>query len=184
MKTLFAIFGIVAGVLLSIAQTSRTNVVVTTNYVTAVDWYRDVSGQLYNTKASILWTNFQGEVLNVSTNQIVISTFTMEPIYQAATTTKYVPTGEFSPDKPVLAATKVKVGEHKVQGRQIVLRNYPANFYAAVGKTISFRAMLVGTANYRDNTLELWDYGTPHRVAVVSTNYVKKADAKAAEGKK
>ena len=40
--------------------------------------------------------------------------FTKVPIYQAATTTKYVPTGAFSRDKPVLVAEKVQVGEKQV----------------------------------------------------------------------
>jgi hypothetical protein len=40
--------------------------------------------------------------------------FTKEPIYQAATTTKHVPTGAFSRDKPVLVAEKIQVGEKQV----------------------------------------------------------------------
>jgi hypothetical protein len=146
--------------------------VLVTNQIEAIPTFREVDGRLYNTERSVLWTNFQGECLEIATNTIIISTFTMEPIYQAATTTEYVPTGEFSPDKPVLVATKIKVGENKVLGRKIVLQNYPANLYAAVGETISFRAMKVGTSSYKDETLELWDYGTPHIVTVIKTNLV------------
>jgi hypothetical protein len=153
---------------------------ISTNWITAAENFREVNGQLYNTERSVLWTGFQGECLEVLTNAIAISTFTIEPIYQAATTTEYVPTGEFSPDKPVLVATKVQVGEKKVPGRKIILHNYPANLYAAAGQTISFRAIKVGTSNYKGDTLELWDYGTPHVVMVVTTNYPPqlKADKK------
>jgi len=147
-------------------------IVLVTNRIEAAPTFREVGGQLYNIKRSVLWTNFQGECLEIETNAIVISTFTMEPIYQAATTTEYVPTGEFSPDKPVLVATKIKVGENKVLGRKIILQNYPANLYAAIGEPISFRAIKIGTSNYKGEILELWDYGTPHIVTMIKTNLV------------
>jgi DNA-directed RNA polymerase subunit RPC12/RpoP len=39
--------------------------------------------------------------------------FEKVPIYQVATTTKYVPTGQWSPDRPVLVAEKIQVGENQ-----------------------------------------------------------------------
>jgi hypothetical protein len=33
------------------------------------------------------------------------------------------------------------------------------------------RAMFRGTINFSNRVLQLWDYGTPHRVMVVATNY-------------
>jgi hypothetical protein len=121
---------------------------------------RDVDGALYYIDQDALWENLQGDVLNVSTNAMALSTFTMEPIYEATTKTGYVPTGEFSPDREVLVPTKVEVGKKQVPGKKIVLRNYPKELYPAVGQSITFRAMRVGTAIYNGDTLELWDYGT------------------------
>ena len=152
---------------------AQTNLaaVVTTNCVTAVPYYREVNGKLYNTELSTLWKDFQADVLTASTNGLLVQTFTMDPIYGAATTTKYVPTGEFSPDKPVLVATKVQIGEKKAPGGKIVLRNYPPDRAPTVGQEISFRAMQVGTIEEDGSTFQLWDYGTPHVVMVVTTNY-------------
>ncbi|HZT22920.1 MAG TPA: hypothetical protein VFB55_08440 [Verrucomicrobiae bacterium] len=179
MKTLFAIFGSLAFVFQSIAQTNGSGVVVTTNYVTAVNWFREVNGQLYNTKASMLWREFDGKVLKVETNGIVVSILT--PVYgRMDESPGWIEHGELmglNPSQRVLL-------RYDESGKVIFLKNYPSNLEPAVTQVISFRAMRVGTINDSGNTLELWDYGTPHRVAVVSTNYVKKADSKAAEGKK
>jgi hypothetical protein len=103
----------------------------------------------------------QGEVLNVSKNGMVLSTFTMEPIYQMGTTTRFVPGVPGAPGRHEIVSEKDQVGENKVPGRKIILRNYPAELYPAVGQTISFRGMRVGTANYKGDILELWDYETP-----------------------
>ena len=143
-----------------------------TNFVTAAQSFREVDGRLYNSERSVLWTNFQGECLKVLTNGLAISTFTMETIYQAATTTEFRHRGfDATPGTPVLVATQVPVGERKVPGRKIILRNYPAELFPAVGQSITFRAMKVGTSDFDEDTIELWDYGTPHVVMVVTTNY-------------
>jgi hypothetical protein len=107
------------------AQTNLASVILT-NWLTAASSFREVNGQLYNTESSILWTNFQGECLKVLTNDLAISTFTMEPVYQAGTTTRFVPGFPRLPGRHEIVPVKVLVAENKVPGRKIILRNYPA----------------------------------------------------------
>lgn len=183
MKTLFAILWIVAVVFQSAAQTKNVKAVVTTNYTAAVDWFREVNGQLYNTEHSVLWTNFKGDILKVSANGLLIQTFRMKPIYEASTrsiaTHNYL--GQVTGYRTV--PTKVQVDTEKVPDVKFVLRNYPSQLSPTVGQTISFRATRIGTTDYSGDTLELWDYGIPHKVAVISTNYVNEIDAKIVEEK-
>jgi hypothetical protein len=135
-------------------------------FIRAPDWLRDVNGQLYDINKDDSWKSMDGDILKVSTKGIIVSTFTMEPIYQAATVTErmhperdYLHASDARNDEH-LVATKVQVGEKKVPGSKIILRNYPANLSPAIGQPISFRAMQVGTSDYNGDTLELWDYGT------------------------
>ncbi len=173
MKFLFAILGFVAVVFQTAAQTNNVEVVVKTNIVSAVDWYRDVDGKLYNTQRSVLWKDFQGDILKVSTNGLVIQVFTMKPVLESSTRSiashNYM--GQVTGYRTV--PTTVQVDTEKVPGQKFILRNYPVQLSAANGQEISFRAMRVGTTEYSGDTLELWDYGTQHKVAVISTNQLK-----------
>lgn len=54
-----------------------------------------------------------GDILKVLTNGVLLSLFTMEPVYQAATTTEYRHF-ETGPGIPVLVAKQVQVDEKKV----------------------------------------------------------------------
>jgi hypothetical protein len=152
------------------AQTNSAPVV-TTNWVTAVPYYREVNGQLYNIQRSILWQTLYGDILKVSTNEMVVSTFTTEPVYEAATTSREVDNymGGIAGYREV--PTQVQTGDKKVYGAKIIVRNCPENLEPAVGETIQLRVMRVGTTNYDGDILELWDCGTPHVVMVVTTNY-------------
>ena len=152
---------------------AQTNVapVVTTNLVTAVPYYREVNGKLYNTEWSTLWKDFQAEVLTTSTNGLLVQTFTLKPIYQASTTS--IPThdylGQIIGYRTV--PTKVQVDTEKIPDLKFFVRNYPPDLVPTVGQEISFRAMQVGTIAEDGSTFQLWDYGTPHVVMVVTTNY-------------
>ena len=135
-------------------------------WIAAPDNLRDVKGQLYDINQNVLWKTMDGDLLKVSTNRIVLSTFTIEPIYQVATITErmhpgrdYLHASDAKNDEH-LVAKKVQVGDKKVPDKKIILLNYPANLYPADGQTISFRAMMIGTSDYNGDTLELWDYGT------------------------
>ena len=57
-------------------------------WIAAPDNLRDVKGQLYDINQNVLWKTMDGDLLKVSTNRIVLSTFTIEPIYQVATVTE------------------------------------------------------------------------------------------------
>jgi hypothetical protein len=155
---------------------AQTNVlpVLTTNYVMAVPYYREVNGQLYNTERSSLWKPFYGDILQIATNELIISTFTQEPIYQAVT----VEGDDGIHIHPQLMSKNVVVGHKKVTGRKIILVHYSEDQGLATGQTIEFRAMRVGTKNYNGEVIEIWDYGMLHVAAVVTTNYPPQAKRK------
>ncbi|HXR47413.1 MAG TPA: hypothetical protein VN784_08215 [Candidatus Limnocylindrales bacterium] len=157
------------------AQTNSTPVV-STNFVTAVPWFREVNGQLYNIQRSVLWQTLYGDILKVSTNELVVSTFTMEPVYEAATTSREVDNymGGIGGYRQV--PTQLQTGEKKVYGAKIIVLDCPENLNPAVAETIQLRVMRVGTTNYNGDVLELWDCGTPHVLKVVTTNYARAFD--------
>jgi hypothetical protein len=123
---------------------------------------RVVDGQIYNVYQSVLWKSMDGDVLKVLTNGVLLSTFTMEPIYQAVATTQYRERMMgFEPARPVLVSKQVKVGDKKVTGKKIILHNYSSDHNLAVGQTInSFLAMQIDPIDFNGDRLELWDYGT------------------------
>ena len=45
--------------------------------------------------------------------------------------------------------------------------NFPSGPETTVGRTEWMRAKRVGTVNYNGKVIKLYDYGTPHRIAVV-----------------
>ncbi|HUZ06562.1 MAG TPA: hypothetical protein VMV89_03655 [Candidatus Paceibacterota bacterium] len=152
---------------------AQTNVapVIRTNLVTAAENFREVNGKLYNSGRSVLWKNYQGECLKVLTNGILVQTFTIEPVFEATTTSRPIENymGGITGYRQV--PTTVQTGTKEVPSLKFFLRNYPANKNPADGETISFRALRTGTIDYNGETLELWDYGTPHVAMVVTTNY-------------
>lgn len=156
------------------SQTNSPHFKTVTNFVNSIPSFREVNGQLYNTERSVLWTQFSGNCLSVSPKEIVVSTFTMKPIYEAVATTKIVHRGMFDlHGEPRLVSEKVKVDDEKIAGRKIILRNYPSKLLPAVGQELSFMAMRVGTSEYGGQTLEVWDYGTAHIVPVVRRVKIK-----------
>ena len=108
--------------------------------------------------------------MKVSTNELLVQTFILEPVYEASTKT-VLRHNYLGQAYPMTVPVTVCVGTNKVEGMEFVLRNYPAQFAPAIAQTISFRAMKVGTINCDGNILELWDCGTPHVAMVVATNY-------------
>ena len=60
----------------------------------------------------------------------------------------------------------------------IFITNYPAALQPACGLMVSGKAMYRGTISFRDDVIQLWDYGTPHHVMVVTTNYPPRAQNK------
>jgi hypothetical protein len=166
--TLFLMLGIVAGY----GQVQRfttnrfaTNVVVTTNVVTAHPAFRIVKGQLYNTELSTNFATIEGQCVAVLTNGIIVQRMELQQIYQEVpTNTLQAATG--------VAPPAVLVREDRVPGKKFFIRNYPDTPMATVGDPISARAMRDGVFSYQEEAMELWEYGQPHKVAVVSTNGV------------
>jgi len=169
-----AVSGWSAGAQTNTLVAAKAAPILTTNFVTAVLWFREVNGQLYNTEQSVLFKNMNANIAAVLNDSIVVNTFTMQPVYEASTTSREVDNYMGGVVGYRQVPTRVYVGDDKVSGRTIILRNYPSNLSPAVGQEISFHAIRVGTTNYNGQTLELWDYGTPHVVALVTTNYPAK----------
>lgn len=140
---------------------------VQTNFVEAAPNFRKVNGKLYNTSRSVLWQDYKGDILNVDTNGMLLSTFTEKPVYQAASTSVPI----IGPRKETLGyrqeVTKVQVDTKKVDGPKCFLRNYPN---ALPGQTITFRAMRAGTSSYSGSVIDVLDCGVPNVAAVVTTN--------------
>src|ERR1035437_7739479 len=128
------------------------------------DSLRVVNGQVHDLNDTghrdASWKYMSGDIFKVSTNQIVISTFTVEPVYGAST--RSIPTrnylGQVISSRTV--PTQVQVGTEKVPDKKFILRNYPESLSPTVGQAVYFTAMRVGTLDYNGDTLELWDYGT------------------------
>ncbi len=156
-------FGLQAG-----AQTNSAPVF-STNWVTAVPYYREVNGQLYNTTRSALWKTLAGDILKVSTNEIVVSTYQINSDYGVVTPSRqldYYYVGGVDGTPPTFGK--------KLYGKKVIVQNCPASdshLALAVGETVQIRAMYIGTTNFNGDALELWDHGTPHLVKVVTTNY-------------
>lgn len=141
------------------AQTNRV-AVITTNIVTAVPWYREVNGRLYNTDASQLFQTINSaEIDEVGNGFVNIHWHPTEPI-----TRSYIVNGS--------GIHTVKIGE-KPQFDKVIMVLHLDLPDMREGTHVNFKALRVGRANSNGQTFELWDFGTPHRVTVVSTNWVK-----------
>jgi hypothetical protein len=145
--------------------------ILTTNLVTAVPYFREVNGQVYNTTRSALWKTLAGDILKVSTNEIVLSTFQINPDYAVVNPggqLDYYYVGGIDGKPPTFGK--------KLYGKKVIIRDCPASdsqLALAVGETVQIRAMYIGTSNYNGDILELWDHGTAHVVMVVTTNYAR-----------
>jgi len=168
-----SLFGLAVCIAILGAQSdAQTNVAptISSNWITAAKEFREVDGKLYNINRSVLWHGHDGKFLKVSTNGIVVQMFTTEPVYQAATTSRETHNswGGISGYRTV--PTTVQVDTKEVPDVKCCLRNYPKTLSPAVGQKAFFWAMKTGTTNVDDEMLELWDYGLPHIVMVVTTN--------------
>jgi hypothetical protein len=119
-----------------------------TNWVTAAPQFREVNGELYNTEKSIKFQLFEGKIETVLTNAIVLQ----------KEWTSYDLDG----------SPRWNFGD------KIFITNFPASLDPTTGSIKGGRAMRVGTINFEGDVLQLWDYGTPHRVMVVTTNKTDK----------
>lgn len=119
-----------------------------TNWVTTAPQFRDVNGQLYNTERSTNFQYFVGNVVKVLTNAVAL---------QKQWESFNPHTGQWQ----------------KYTSDKIFITNFPASFEATTGSNQHGKAMKIGIINFDGDVLQLWDYGTPHRVKVVSTNNIE-----------
>jgi hypothetical protein len=147
-----------------------------TNWVMAAPWFREVDGKLYNTQRSVSFKPFSGQVERVLTNTIILQQISQQPIYGEAKPNSLINDGNFLgysgvPIRPV-------IGWNTVYGGKIFITNFPIDLNTTVGSQVSGAAMPVGRCQINDENLVVWDYGTPHRVMVITTNSTAEKEAK------
>jgi len=139
--------------------------VVTTNIVTAAPAFRIVNGQLYNTDLSTNFATLEGQCIAVLTNGVIVQQF------QIRQTMAY-PTNAAELAVALANRPVQLVKEEVIPGKKFFIRNFPNEPLAVVGSPIVARAMRDGVFTYESEIIELWDYGTPNRAVVVTTNSV------------
>jgi len=139
---------------------------VATNIVTAHPAFRLVNGQLYNTDLSTNFATLEGQCVAVLTNGVIVQRIAIRQTYQE------VATNAAQVIAAVAGAPAPLLKEEYVPGKKFFIRNYPDKPLAVVGNPIVARAMRDGVFSHESEIMELWDYGTPNKVAVVTTNGV------------
>ena len=146
MKTTLAIL-----IVILTAAISRCQLV--TNWVAAAPNFRDVNGQLYNSNESVLWHLIDGECTATKGGSVAV---------RVNTDYGSMPALHGKPTTPAEIASP-----YAKHDQMIVLLNYPK---VAIGDNVYCTAMCVGFTNLHKGDYQLWDCGTLHRVAVVTTN--------------
>ena len=136
-----------------------------TNVVTAHPAFRIVNGQLYNTGLSTNFATISGQCMAVLTNGIIVQQFEVKQ-------TLAYPTNAAELGIAFSNRSAQLVKEEHIPGKKFFIRNYPDQPLAVVGSPILARAMRDGVLTYESGVIEQWDYGTPNKVAVVTTNAV------------
>ena len=164
------------------AQTNTASVtnatpIVTTNVWTAMPFYREVNGQVYDPSHSALWEHLSGltEVKEILPDAVVLQRCEERQMLDSRGWVKAV---------------------NRVYGKKFMLKNLSLQIVTAgpngwepvgnlsVGSEYELQnsvAMYVGTTNYNGEVLPLWDYGkevTSQTVTIVTTNYPPQAKNK------
>jgi hypothetical protein len=138
---------------------------VTTNIVTAHPAFRIVNGQLYNTELSTNFATLEGQCIAVLSNGVIAQRIEIQTYQDTPTNAAQVALAVAGTPGPVIKA-------EYVPGKKFFVRNYPDQPLAEIGSPVIVRAMRDGVFSYESEIMELWDYGTPNKVAVVTTNGV------------
>jgi len=138
---------------------------VTTNIVTAHPAFRIVNGQLYNTELSTNFATLAGRCIAVLSNGVIAQRIEIQTYQEPATNAAQVALALAGTPAPVIQT-------EYVPGKKFFIRNYPDQPLAEIGSPVLVRAMRDGIFNYESEIMELWEYGTPNQVSVVSTNGV------------
>ena len=122
---------------------------------------RIVDDKLVTTGTDTLGETMQADVFKVLTNGLVVTTFTLAPMYGSSSrsveTRNYL--GQVTSSR--IVPTTVEVGTEKVTGKQIILKNFGGGLPCTEGEKISCRAVRIGTTAWEGNTLQVWDCGLP-----------------------
>lgn len=137
---------------------------VVTNYYATEPHLRRVSGTLYNTGKSVLWSNLLVRVVGRSGDFLRVAQLEVHTVYES----RFVPgnnlsAGSYGAESP--RWRRFAVGEEKRVVKILFLKNYTERVSNGMEATI--RAMRVGVA--QDGT-EIWDCGTVNIVAIIRTN--------------
>ena len=138
---------------------------VTTNVVTAHPAFRIVNGQLYNTELSTNFTPLEGQCIAVLSNGLIAQRIEIQTYQEPATNAAQVALAIAGTPVPTIKA-------EYVPGKKFFVRNYPSQPLAEIGSPVIVRAMRDGVFTYESEIMELWDYGTPNKVVVVTTNSI------------
>lgn len=161
----------------ALTQTNSPGFYYTTNLVEAHSSYRRVNGQLYNTEASVKWSDDQYSFVTRTNGVIIAKRLRVEPVYKIVTrqSDALVGSGNFigsAPGQIDRGPTKVKVGENKIPDRTVAITNLTTEYIS--GEEFGVRTILTARISYEGAIIELRDFGTPNIVAVITTNLAPK----------
>ena len=144
-------FSIVIAACLAIPAGAQT---VTTNWVEAPPNLREVNGKLYNIEKSTNWIPYYGgRCLEVLDDGILVETG---------------PEGN-----PYVGGRDLSTLPRVPGGITVFLKNYPTNFPAAIGDHTKWgKVMSVGVELHEGQRVQTYDWGLPHRIAIIKTNAV------------
>lgn len=172
----------------ALADQTNLTLVIKTNRVKAVDWYRVVDDQLYNTRASVIWATKKADYISGNGDCAKVQLFTLKPIYGPRPKRQIndlARIGAFT-----AGALNAPVDDYRPiidwqrnDGSAVILRNHSPGRVITEGSTLEFTAMKVGTTNISKRNYELWDCGLPNYVQVISTNASKKVATNSAARK-
>ena len=160
------------------AQTNTTRLV-TTNWVTAAPSFREVNGRLYNSERSKLWQyKDQLHFVRMEGDIVIAKQITQVETYDVQSVPGRVDrmqsSGLFtgSPGSYSAEPRRTKetlVSSERQEGPPFAITNCQIKTFT-VGQEFTAVFMRNGFLKSGGQNLELWDCGTPHIVAVITTN--------------
>ena len=159
----------------ALADQTNSTLVIKTNRVKSVGWYRVVDGQLYNTRASVIWATKTADYISGNGDCAKVQLFTLKPIYGPRPKPQISKSGRaglFTAgdlNAPVDDYRPI-IDWQREDGAVAILRNYSPGQVITEGSALDFSAMKVGTTNITQKNYELWDCGLSNYIQVITTN--------------
>jgi hypothetical protein len=152
----------ILGLLLILYTADAGRAQTVTNWVRSAENFRVVNGQLYNVEKSSRFESFQGEVVAVTTNGIILAE-QVEKTYPERTSS----VGGYVATPPGQSPGKTR---WELNGKMMFVKHYPAKHQATVGSSHFGEAMDIGTYDWQGDIIKCYDYGLPNYAMVISTN--------------